>query len=134
MGTVNEWFKGKWDPQLEVVIFSFFLKVTVYWLFLIFILAIILSFFSFLRYSVNVGSVHKFSNAAALSLINTHLSVCASILSWVIVMYITTKRLKIMDLLQGIIVGLVGMFAWSFSNSLIIHQAKTKQITTAKEV
>ena len=90
--------------------------------------------FSFLRYSVNVGSVHKFSNAAALSLINTHLSVCASILSWVIVMYITTKRLKMMDLLQGIIVGLVGMFAWSFSNSLIIHQAKTKQITTVKEV
>lgn len=58
---------------------------------------------------MNMGSVHKFSNASALSLINSHLSVCASLLSWVIVMYLTTKSLKMTDLLQGVMAGLVGM-------------------------
>lgn len=57
---------------------------------------------------MNMGSVHKFSNASVLSLINSHLSVCASSLSWVIVMYLTTKSLKMTDLLQGVMAGLVG--------------------------
>lgn len=66
-------------------------------------------------YSINVGSVHKFSDAAILSLVNSHLSVCASLLSWVIVTYLTRKSLKVTDLLQGIIAGLVGVSACSGS-------------------
>ena len=72
------------------------------------VLILILSCF---RYFVNIGSVHKFSNATALSLINSHLSVCASLLSWMIVTYLTRKTLKVSDLLQGVMAGLVGMFA-----------------------
>jgi len=74
----------------------------------------IASLCSFLRYSVNIGSVHKFNNATILSLINSHLSVCGSVLSWVIVTYLMTKSLKMTDLLQGIVAGVVGMFDLNF--------------------
>ena len=65
--------------------------------------------FCCLRYSVNIGSVHKFNDAVILSFINSHLAVCASLLSWLIVTYLTRKNLNMTDLLQGIMVGLVGM-------------------------
>jgi len=66
-------------------------------------------------YSINIGSVHKFNNATILSLINSHLSVCGSVLSWVIVTYLMTKSLKMTDLLQGIVAGVVGASACSGS-------------------
>ena len=61
------------------------------------------------RYAINIGGVHKFSNAAIFSLINSHFSACTSSMSWVTVMYLTTKKLKMVDVLQGIMAGLVGM-------------------------
>ncbi|XP_022788411.1 ammonium transporter 1-like isoform X2 [Stylophora pistillata] len=69
-------------------------------------------------YCTNVGSVHKFNGAAILSLINCDLSICASLLSWLIVMYVTKKSYRMTDLLQGIIVGLVGVSASSGSIEL----------------
>lgn len=78
------------------------------------VFAPILNLFSFLffffptRYLINIGSLHKFSNAAILSLINSHLSACTSSLSWVTILYLTTKHLKTTLVLQGIMAGLVG--------------------------
>lgn len=69
-------------------------------------------------YCTNVGSVHKFNSAAILSLVNSDLSVCASLLSWLIVMYLTKRNYRMTDLLQGIIVGLVGVSASSGSIEL----------------
>ncbi|XP_068675146.1 uncharacterized protein [Montipora foliosa] len=66
-------------------------------------------------YAINIGGVHKFSNAAILSLINSHFSACTSSMSWVTVMYLTTKKLKMVDVLQGIMAGLVGISACSGS-------------------
>ncbi|XP_078346978.1 uncharacterized protein LOC144632254 isoform X3 [Oculina patagonica] len=66
-------------------------------------------------YSVNVGSVYKFSDAAILSFINSHLSACTSLVSCLIVTYVTRKNLIVTDLLQGIMVGLVGVSASSGS-------------------
>ena len=68
-----------------------------------------LHLFCFHRYCVNIGSVHKFNDATIRSFINSHLSVCASLLSWLIVTYMTRKNFKMTDLLQGIMAGLVGM-------------------------
>ncbi|KAJ7371151.1 hypothetical protein OS493_027840 [Desmophyllum pertusum] len=62
-------------------------------------------------YCVNIGSVHKFNDATIRSFINSHLSVCASLLSWLIVTYMTRKNFKMTDLLQGIMAGLVGVSA-----------------------
>lgn len=75
------------------------------------VFAPILNLFSFFfptRYLINIGSLHKFSNAAILSLINSHLSACTSSMSWVTILYLTTKHLKITLVLQGIMAGLVG--------------------------
>ena len=77
------------------------------------VFAPILNLFSFLflfptRYLINIGSLHKFSNAAILSLINSHLSACTSSMSWVTILYLTTRHLKITLVLQGIMAGLVG--------------------------
>lgn len=66
-------------------------------------------------YLINIGSLHKFSNAAILSLINSHLSACTSSMSWVTILYLTTKHLKITLVLQGIMAGLVGISACSGS-------------------
>ena len=64
--------------------------------------------FLFARYLINIGSLHKFSNATILSLINSHLSACTSSMSWVTILYLTTRQLKITVVLQGIMAGLVG--------------------------
>ena len=65
----------------------------------------------FHRYAINVGTVHKFNDAAVVSLLTSHLSICSSSLSWLLVTYLTRKNLNMADLLQGITTGLVGRFS-----------------------
>lgn len=66
-------------------------------------------------YAINVGTVHKFNDAAVVSLLTSHLSICSSSLSWLLVTYLTRKNLNMADLLQGITTGLVGVSACSGS-------------------
>lgn len=79
----------------------------------------------FIRYCTNVGSVHKFNSAAILSLVNSDLSVCASLLSWLIVMYLTKRNYRMTDLLQGIIVGLVGKVLKKCRSMSVFEQLHT---------
>ena len=49
-------------------------------------------------------------------------------------MYLIGGQMKILQVECGFLLFVKTMFEWNFSNSLIIHQVRTKEITTVKEV
>ena len=76
-----------------------------------------------------MGTVYKFNDAAVVSLLTSHLSICSSSLSWLLVTYLTKKNLNMADLLQGITTGLVGRFSPLGDGAYKVFYGETPPLT-----